>query len=259
MNKLEKAISMSYSDDAYTLHSHSECDPATSMGEIARMDEVSLLSEDKLTSKKIIFQGASQDKLINQLRDIRTALNKNKNKNKNNLIMLVSVDEKSGTSFFAKNIAAVSAFDSSRTSLLVDCNITAPSVAETFELTDKRGLLDYIFDKDLKEEDIIQAVGIQRYRCITAGNIKLGDDEYFTHPRFKALLIALKNRYADRNIFLDAPPLLKSANARILLELCDRVIVVAPFGKVERKKLESIYRIIPAEKLSGVVINDYIN
>ncbi len=258
MNKLEKAISMSYSDDVYTHHADSKQDPGTSMDEISRMDDVSLLSEDELANKKIIFQGADQYKLINQLRDIRTALNKNKNKNKN-LIMLVSLDEKSGTSFFAKNLAAVSAFDSSRSSLLVDCNIATPSVAETFELKGKVGLLDYIFDKNLKEEDIIQAIGIKRYRCITAGNGELGDDEYFMHPRFKTLLAALKNRYSDRNIFLDAPPLLKSANAKILLELCDQVILVAPFGKVERKKLELVQRVVPTGKLSGVVINDYIN
>jgi protein-tyrosine kinase len=255
MNKLEKAISLTMSDEVYVNNMYGRSDPITSMEEISKMQDTVFLTEAELAQKKIIFQGSNQDKLVNQLRDIRTALNQHKSKN---VIMVVSVSESSGTSFFAKNLAAVTAFDSSRSSLLVDCNIEKPSVAKSFGLNDKKGLLDYIFDKELCESDIIQSIGISRYRCITTGLIESGDEEFFTHPRFKSLLKTLKERYQDRSIFLDAPALLTSANARILLSMCDQVILVAPVGKVSARKLETASKMIPKEKLSGLVINDYV-
>ncbi len=254
MNKLEKAISLTMSDDLYMNNMYRSSDPVKSMEEIAKMENAVSLTEDELIQKKIIFQGSNQDKLVNQLRDIRTALNENKAKN---LIMVVSVSENSGTSFFAKNLAAVTAFDSSRSSLLIDCNIENPSVANTFDLNDKKGLLDYIFDKNLCESDVIQSVGISRYRCITSGLVESENEEFFTHPRFKSLLMTLKERYNDRSIFLDSPALLTSANARILLDVCDQVIIVAPVGRVSAHKLETVSRMIPKEKLSGLVINDH--
>ena len=255
MSKLQKAISLTMSDDMYMNNMYSNYDPVKSMEEISKMEDSVYLTEDELIQKQIIFQGSNQDKLVNQLRDIRTALNKHKSKN---LIMVASVSENSGTSFFAKNLAAVTAFDASRSSLLIDCNIENPSVSATFDLNGKKGLLDYIFDKSLCESDVIQSVGISRYRCITSGLMESENEEFFTHPRFKSLLMGLKNRYQDRSIFLDSPALLTSANARILLDMCDQVILVAPFGKVSVHKLETVSRMIPKEKLSGLVINDHI-
>jgi protein-tyrosine kinase len=251
MNKLEKALSLNFTDDIYSTN-----DSSKSMEQISNMVNERILTSDELINKKIIFQGDNQGDLINQFRDIRTILSKYKSKN---IIMISSVDAFSGTSFFARNLAAVTAFDSSRTSLLVDCNIENPIVEDTFELNGSLGLLDYIFNNEISEDEIIQAVGIRGFRCITAGRVTLGSDEYFTHPRFKNLLLSLKNRYQDRSIFLDSPPLKNSANARILLDVCDQVILVAPFGRVDSKELSSISKLIPEGKLSGLVINEYMN
>mgnify|MGYP003387159694 CR=1 FL=1 len=88
MNKLERAISLTMSDDMNNMYSH--CDSEKSIEEISKMEDENTLSENSLLEKKIIFQGSNQDKLVNQLRDIRTALNKNKSKS---LIMIASMTE----------------------------------------------------------------------------------------------------------------------------------------------------------------------
>ncbi len=255
MNKLEKAISLTMSDEVYINKMYGSYDSSKSMKDIALMDDMPALQNQELIDKKIVFQGSEQEELIHKLRDIRTLLNKTKNKN---LVMIASVEKNSGTSFFARNLAAISSFDSSRTSLLVDCNVDNQNVAKIFNLQDSLGLIDYIYDSKIDEADIINSVGIMRYRCITAGILKSESEEYFMHPRFRSLLTGLKNRYNDRNIYIDSPPLLESSNARILLELCDQVILVSPFGKLSSKKLENASKLIPKEKFSGIVINDFI-
>ena len=186
MNKLEKAISLTMSEEQYINNTYGDCGSTKSMDEMESMDDTTALTEQEYIDKKIMFQGSSQGALLNQLRDIRTALNKTKNTN-NNLIMITSVEKNSGTSFFSRNIAAVTSFDSSRSSLLIDCNISNPSVADTFDLKGKNGVLDYIYDSEITESEIINPVGIKRFRCVTAGNIKMESEEYFTHPRFRTL------------------------------------------------------------------------
>ena len=73
MNKLERAISLTMSDDISTNNMYSSYDPGKSMEEISKMEDAVYLTEDERIQKKIIFQGSDQDKLVNQLRDIRTA------------------------------------------------------------------------------------------------------------------------------------------------------------------------------------------
>jgi len=99
VNKLEKAITQTLSDDQYMKAMYSSQDPAISIEQISRMTEKPLLSEEKLLSKKIVYQGSDQEALVNQLRGIRTALNKIKG---HNLTLITSIEEKSGVSFFAK-------------------------------------------------------------------------------------------------------------------------------------------------------------
>jgi len=255
MNKLEKAISLTMNAHEFDDIQFSGVDASKSMEEIAKMSFSKVSEKDYLDRKKIVYPKCSQEKLVNQLRDIRTELSKHQVKN---LVMITSVIDEAGVSFFSKNIAAVNAFDASKSSLLIDCNLTSPSVDDTFDLKGKPGLLDYVLNQEIQEKDIIHEVGISRYRALPAGNMKAESSEYFTHPRFKKLLFSLKNRYQDRTIFLDAPPLLDSADARILVGLCDLVILVLPSGKISKNKIEAAAKVIPKEKLMGAIINNNI-
>jgi Mrp family chromosome partitioning ATPase len=254
MDKLEAAIRQTARSD-FNLFEKKEDIPDCSINEISRMETKKLLTNTELESKKIVYQGSEQFELLHQLRDIRTALATDKS---NNIVMVTSLAANHGVSFFARNLAAVTAFDLSKTSILIDCNTGKPSISNIFELGEATGVMDYIEDDSLDMDSVIHCSGIKRYRCIPAGTIKHEGEEYFTHPRFKKLLSSLKNRYKDRNVILDAPPILRSADARILLEVCDKVIVVVPYGKVSTNELVAAGQMIPAEKYAGVVYSDYI-
>ncbi len=255
MNKLEKAISLSLNNGDFGNNEFSGLDSSKSMEEIAKMAASKKLTIDELNVLKIVHPTSEQEKLINQLRDIRTAINKRQGKN---LVMVTSVDDASGVSFFCKNIAAVTAFDAAKSSMIIDCNFESHGTRDTFHLTNTPGIVDYILDKELDEKQIIHDSGINRLRVIHSGNDDSRSGEFFMHPRFRKLLFSLKNRYTDRTLFIDAPPLLNSADARILSELCDMVILVLPNGKVNKKHLEVVSNSLPKDKLLGAVINNYI-
>jgi protein-tyrosine kinase len=255
MNKLEKAISLSLDMDNYTDNIYEEVDSSKSMDEISRMKNGTNLTKEELDESKLVYPGCKQEKLVNQLRDIRTEINKHDHKN---LIMITSMKEKSGVSFFASNISAVTAFDAGRSSLLIECNFDAPIMEEKFKLSLSNGIVDYIYNNEIKEDDIIQETGIKRFRIIHGGDCLTSTREHFVHPKFRKLILSLKNRYNDRTIYVDAPPLTSSADARLLAELCDLVIIILPNGKVSKKRLETATKLIPSNKLLGVVVNNHI-
>jgi Mrp family chromosome partitioning ATPase len=65
----------------------------------------------------------------------------------------------------------------------------------------------------------------------------------------------LRSRYRDRNVILDAPSLATSADARILAELADFIVLVVPSGRVAEGQLRSALDVLPEKKLLGVVFN----
>ncbi len=256
MDMLEKAVRLTVeSSGVFSTTDIYERQDHCSIREISKMERERIFSFEEMEEKKIVYPESSQIDLLHKFRDIRTALTSDTD---NNIVMVTSVGPNYGTSFFARNLAAVTAFDSTRTSLLIDCNINRSNIGKTFELDNRLGLLDYIVDKTVAIDDVIHCSGIKRYRCIPTGELKGEGEEFFTHPRFKKLLTSLKTRYSDRNIFIDAPPVLTSADTRILLEVCDQVIVIVPYGKVKVADLNAIEKVLPKEKFRGVVYNECI-
>lgn len=254
MNKLEKAILKNSSKFHEGSLNKAYQSSASDSKEIENMAHTFSLSKESLLKKKIIYPSMKDKKLVNSFRELRTALISEHDRN---VIMVTSVCEKSGTSLFSRNIAVATAFDVSRTGVLIDCNFESDDVSEIFDLTGKKGLVDYLFDPDLDVSDVVHECGIKRLRAIPLGGSTEEAGEYFSHPRFKDMINQLKTRFNDRYIYIDAPPILKSADARILMQACDQVVVIGPYGKINNAKIEMAAKIIGKEKFSGVVFNRF--
>ncbi|NRB42416.1 MAG: hypothetical protein HRU20_28765 [Pseudomonadales bacterium] len=256
MNMLEKAIRRTTAENGLTTGSTYVAETDISLSEITKMNYDFLLSDKELSRKKIAFLGSDQVEFTNKLRDIRTAILNDRSRN---VVMITGLELDSGSSFFARNLSAVSAFESSRTSLLVDCNIGQNASETLFNLDGRRGVIDYVCNKTLTVEDIICETGIKHFRCIPVGTSMGQHGEFFSHPRFFSLLQNLKGRYSDRNIFIDAPPILNSADARILLDICDQVVVVVSYAKANTHLLNAVSKVVPVEKMAGLIYNEYMH
>ena len=66
----------------------------------------------------------------------------------------------------------------------------------------------------------------------------------------------LLNRYSDRYIFINAAPVKDSADARILIDLCDYVILLVPYARSTKNSVKDAADAIDKEKLLGVVLNN---
>jgi capsular exopolysaccharide synthesis family protein len=224
---------------------------------IGRMcvSESRLLSAGDLSQRGIIHTGRLEDPVVQVFRELRTKII-HQSQGQNGVILVTALNKGGGGSFVAQNLGAAFAFDAGKTVLLIDCNLKNPSVDRLIANAAVPGLTDYLENPDLDIAEIIRPVGIARYRVITAGKRREIPMEYFTSLKMRGLIDSVRQRYRERFIILDGPPMSNFADIRILSELCDYALVVARYGRATNAQIENCLNVISGKKLLGVVFND---
>lgn len=222
---------------------------------IALMHEPNALSPDDRLLKKIIVREAIENPTVKALRHIRTRISQ-RIADANAVIMVTGIDSGSGTSFAAVNLAAAFALDTAKTALLIDCNIHKPFLHNLVSDRSAPGLTDYLSGLKTDVAEIIQPTGIERLRVIPAGTQAHTGVEYFSMDRMKRLVRSLRERYTDRQIILDCPPMARSADAQLLMELSDYAALIVPYGEATESQLQAALKLIDTRKVLGVIVND---
>jgi capsular exopolysaccharide synthesis family protein len=228
---------------------------ANSRSEIARMVETSPMSDEEMARGKIIHSDMDDGRVLNAFRELRTKIVQN-SLNGNGVIMVTGIGFGDGASFVARNLAAAFALDESKTALLLDCNFKNPQASSTRNSDVKLGLTDYLESEEMPVEKIIHQAGIDRFRLIPSGAHCEVPAEYFTSVRMTRLLTQLKQRYPERYVILDTPPITESADTTIVAAMCDHVLLVVPYGKVTQSQVEAALKSVDKNKLLGVVFNN---
>ena len=228
---------------------------AESAAAIAFMHQPVSLDTHGRLEKKIIYPEASENATIKALREIRTQVLQ-KTASGNCVTMVTGTSLGSGASFVSVNLAASFALDAARTSLIIDCNIRDPYLHHLVSGEIRAGLTNYLTNARGDIADIILPTGVSRMRVIPAGVNIDPTVEYFTMDRMRRLIRSVRERYPDRQVILDCPPLARSADAQILLELCDYVLVVVPYARATPSKLQLALKLIDSRKLLGVILNE---
>jgi protein-tyrosine kinase len=227
----------------------------SSVKEIELMDCGELMSSSQLANIGMIHSDMLDTSIANTYRGFRTKLIQKSN-GKNFVAMFTSSVLGNDSSITSLNLATAFALDESKTALLIDCNINNPQLDTMLGLDVDTGLTDYLDNEHIDVESMLYNSGVQRLNVIPAGTSREAVTEHFTSLRMRKLMENLITRYSDRYIFVDAPPILESADTRILVELCDFVVLVVPYGKVTKNRLIEAANAIGKEKLLGIVFCD---
>jgi len=222
---------------------------------IQRSDYLNVI---ELQAKRIIHPDMDDSSILNSFRDIRTHLLQ-KSPRKNFVLMVVSLAHDMGASFFAVNIGAAFSYEGQKTSLLIDCNQQKPKLNRLFDKETGPGLTDYLHDSGIGAKQIIYPTGIYRMNYIPIGRRENAGGEFLSSQRMQEFIHILKKRYADRYVILNAPPLEVSADAAILSEVADYILVVVPYGKVTNNRIKKAVKLLPKEKIAGIVLNKTMN
>jgi protein-tyrosine kinase len=207
-----------------------------------------------LAEQRIIYLGMADTQAAMAFSDMRTKILQIARENCN--IVVTSVAKGRDSALIATNLAVSFSLDESKTAMLLDCDLVARSVDQVIPTTSDYGMADYLRNDGVQLEQIICPTGLRRFRVIPAGKSHDHVAEYFTLAKMRELLNELRARYLDRYIVLNAPPIVESADARVLVELADYVVLVVPYGSVTGQQITDAAKLIGGKKLLGAVFSD---
>lgn len=228
---------------------------AQSAGAITAMREQQPRSGRELDAARIIYPEMGESPTVKSFREIRTKILQ-ATQGRNCTIMVTGVTATSGTTFVATNLSVAFAFDEGKTALLIDCDLRNPQLHKLIRGESAMGLADYLENPTMDLADIIHPVGIERVRVIPAGGRRETPGEYFTSVSMKQMLKAVRDRYPERFVILDSPPMTESADTQILADLCDYIVLVVPYGTVTRSQVDTCIKAMDRNKLLGIVFNN---
>lgn len=210
------------------------------------------MSSNDMKNNKLIYTGMKNRSVLNAYRELRIQL-LDKSDSENITVMISSADSQDNSINTALNLGIAFSLDVNSSAVVVDCNPYSIGLENLVTAQLNYGITDYILDESISMESIIYPTGIDRVSVIPAGNSPEQAVELFCSKSMEDMVYELKNRYSDRFIVLNAPPVLVSSEARVLTRYCDHTVLTVPYGKSSIDSIEEAIESIGASHVSGVV------
>lgn len=172
-----------------------------------------------------------------------------------NAVAVCGASQGEGKTLVAVNLAVSLAHQVNRTALLVDLDLRNPSIHRCFGLQPKVGLSDHLADDAPLEACLINP-GIERLVLLPQVARIAESSELLAAPRMAALARELKERYPDRIVVFDCPPLLMTNDSLIIMEYADGCLLVIQEGRTRRVQVERAIELIGEKRFLGSVLNN---
>lgn len=143
-----------------------------------------------------------------------------------NLIMITSSVPGEGKTFCAINLAMSIAMELDHTVLLIDADVARPSVLRTLGIPAQRGLMDILLDDKLDLADVMLRTNVDTLSILPAGTSTPRATELLASQTMKAFVYEIANRYPDRIVIFDSPPLLLTSEAHVLASHMGQIVLV---------------------------------
>lgn len=207
-----------------------------------------------LKSRKIVG-GMAHDPSSDPFRQLRGQILQKMRSNNWQTLAITSPNSGNGKTLTAINLAISLSQEVNQTVLLADFNLRHPSVAQTMGIDGlEYGITDYL-DHQIPLESILINPEYSRL-VILPGTKQLSfSSEMLSSPKMQSLHQELRNRYQDRIILFDLPPLLVHDDALAFIRHVDATLLVIEDGGATKIELERSIRLLDKYPLAGTVIN----
>jgi exopolysaccharide/PEP-CTERM locus tyrosine autokinase len=143
-----------------------------------------------------------------------------------NMIMVTSSLPGEGKTYCAINLAMSIAMELDHTVLLVDADVARPSVLRSLGLPAHRGLMDILLDDKVDMADVMLRTNVDTLTILPAGTSTPRATELLASSSMTTLLHEIANRYRDRIVIFDSPPLLLTSESRVLASHMGQIVMV---------------------------------
>jgi exopolysaccharide/PEP-CTERM locus tyrosine autokinase len=192
-----------------------------------------------------------------QYRMLRRHLVNRAKKNGSRVFLITSAVHGEGKTLTSINLALSIATGLNDTVLLIDADLRKPNISNLCGLEkDTIGLAEYLAQgNDLG--DYIIKTQIPKFNIIPSGKPPDNPSELISSAKMANLIKEVKNRYNNRYIILDSPPLIPIVDSTVIASLVDSVIIVIRSSATPRRWVnECINKIEDKEKIQGIIMNE---
>ncbi len=169
-------------------------------------------------------------------------------------IMVTSAAPSEGKGFVTANLAISLARGMDQYSLLVDCDLRRPSLANMFGLNNEFGLVNCL-QEGKGVENYFQKTSIDKLSLLASGRSPANPAELLGSARMESIITELAQRYDDRFIIFDSAPGQVASESYVLAKRVDCVVLVVRYGKSHRSHVKNVVDSIGKDRIIGVVFN----
>jgi protein-tyrosine kinase len=211
------------------------------------------LTPTQLHANRVVSAEA-QHPVIDVYRSLRVKVIQALSSRGKTTIGITSAKHGEGKTLTAVNLAIVLAMDVNHTALLVDADLRNPGVARCLGFEPTFGLSDYLTGNATLAECLVHP-RIDRLMILPARHRIGNSAELLSSPQMLDLARELKERYPDRLILYDLPPILSVGDAIGFLPSIDATLLVVRDGTTRAAELNHALELLAGYNLIGTVLN----
>lgn len=212
----------------------------------------------RLTSKNLLNPQSKRSRPVEEFRLIKRRVLSRRWSNTGafgNTIMVTSALPEEGKTTVSINLAMSIAAEEDLRVLLVDADFIKPDALRRLGVTAEKGLIDVIHDPSIDISDVMLRTNIEKLTLIPAGRLHDRCTELLASARMNEIIAELANRYEDRILIFDSPPVLATTESIALASHMGQIVFVVQAGRTRRQLVDSALELLGNSEHVGLLLN----
>ena len=170
------------------------------------------------------------------------------------VILVTSAMEEAGKTMVACNLAVSIAQGVDPYALLIDADIRKSSVHRMLGFEPAEGLSEYLQTDEPLSKYLLRTP-MMKLTVLPAGHSVRNPAELLTSAKMRHLFEEARERYPDRFVVVDSPPVNLAAETLSLSQNVDAVVFVVRYGYSSHDLIEDAIAKVGEDKILGIVFN----
>lgn len=202
----------------------------------------------------VAHETGAGDALADAYRMLRTRTLRTMEEHNWHTLAITSPGAGEGKSLTAVNLGLSIAREIDRTVLLVDLDLRRPGLHQFFGIDVEHGIADYLRD-DVALDHVLVNPAVERFVLLPGNGRVENSSELLTSPRMRSLAEELAQRYPERVVIFDLPPVLAVDDALAFSPFVDAFLLVVEEGRTQAQEIAAAHDVLAGSNIVGTVLN----
>lgn len=212
------------------------------------------VNKETLRRSRVVLPGA-EDAAAHAYKMLRTQVLQFLRRHGFASLAVVSPATDDGRTLTAINLALAVADDLDHTALLVDMDLRQPSVHRHFGMEPERGVGDCLRRTAEIADVLLRPEPYPKLVLLPAVTAEPQSSELLSGDSARQLTTEVRERYPNRIVIYDLPPLLTTADAMAFLPCVEAALLVVCEGRTRREDVSRCAELLRGTPLVGTVLN----